>query len=144
MSKKITKEWRSLNDLQLSRRERRNKRKNKKQQKNEVPSYLKSEPIRKDANGNVIQKPTEEKPKKKRRYETYQNYLDSKKWKNKRSKILKRDNFKCVHCGGNATHVHHKKYSQWGKENLKNLESVCKKCHEIVHEIHEPEMPEFT
>ena len=62
-------------------------------------------------------------------------YLKSDAWKRKRFVVLKRDNWKCVHCGQKATQVHHKRYAQKniGKEPIEWLESVCKSCHERLH-----------
>ena len=71
-----------------------------------------------------------------RRRDYYRNvYLKSDAWKRKRYVVLKRDNWKCVHCGAKATQVHHKRYAKYqiGKEPIKWLESVCKPCHESFH-----------
>lgn len=74
--------------------------------------------------------------KRKRRHNYYRNvYLKSDAWKRKRYVVLKRDNWKCVHCGNRATQVHHKRYARKriGKEPIKWLESVCRPCHEFIH-----------
>ena len=74
--------------------------------------------------------------KRQRRIDYYRNvYLKSDAWKRKRYVVLKRDNWKCVHCGNRATQVHHKRYAKYniGKEPIKWLESVCKSCHESLH-----------
>ncbi len=43
------------------------------------------------------------------RRDYYRNhYLKSEAWKRKRFIVLKRDNWRCVFCGGHATQVHHK------------------------------------
>ena len=71
-----------------------------------------------------------------RRRDYYRNeYLKSDAWKRKRYVVLKRDNWRCVYCGGRATHVHHKKYAKHniGKEPIDWLESVCKSCHDSRH-----------
>ncbi len=64
------------------------------------------------------------------------NYLKSDAWSRKRYVVLKRDNWKCVFCGGKATQVHHKKYAKAniGKEPIEWLVSVCKKCHDAQHQ----------
>jgi hypothetical protein len=64
------------------------------------------------------------------------NYLKSDAWSRKRYVVLKRDNWKCVFCGGKATQVHHKKYAKTniGKEPIEWLVSVCKKCHDAQHQ----------
>ena len=71
-----------------------------------------------------------------KRTEYYRNvYLKSDEWQRKRYVVLKRDNWCCVYCGGNATEVHHKKYARKniGKEPISWLVSVCKACHESKH-----------
>ena len=73
--------------------------------------------------------------KRKARTERYHNYLKSDDWQRKRSVVLKRDHFRCVYCGKNATQVHHKKYAKHkiGKEPIKLLVSVCAECHKKRH-----------
>jgi 5-methylcytosine-specific restriction endonuclease McrA len=74
--------------------------------------------------------------KRKRRRSYYRNvYLHSDEWKRKRYVVLKRDNWRCVYCGGYATQVHHKKYAKYniGKEPIKWLVSICDACHEAKH-----------
>jgi len=62
-------------------------------------------------------------------------YLKSEAWQRKRYIVLKRDNWKCVHCGSRATQVHHKRYApiNIGKEPIEWLESVCNPCHNSIH-----------
>ncbi|HEY9001262.1 MAG TPA: hypothetical protein VIM89_07905 [Mucilaginibacter sp.] len=71
----------------------------------------------------------------KRRRDYYRDYLKSDAWKRKRYVVLKRDNWRCVYCGGRATQVHHTKYAKYniGREPIEWLVSVCKDCHELVH-----------
>jgi 5-methylcytosine-specific restriction endonuclease McrA len=74
--------------------------------------------------------------KRKQRREYYRNdYLKSEAWKRKRYVVLKRDNWRCVYCGGRATQVHHKRYAKYniGKEPIEWLVSVCKSCHDKQH-----------
>lgn len=74
--------------------------------------------------------------KRKQRRDYYRNvYLKSDEWQRKRYVVLKRDNWRCVYCGGRATQVHHKKYAKYniGKEPIKWLVSVCKSCHDAQH-----------
>jgi 5-methylcytosine-specific restriction endonuclease McrA len=74
--------------------------------------------------------------KRKRRRDYYRdNYLKSDEWQRKRYVVLKRDNWRCVYCGGRATQVHHKKYAKRniGKEPIKWLVSICKSCHDSKH-----------
>lgn len=73
----------------------------------------------------------------KQRQDYYINdYLKSEAWKRKRYVVLKRDNWRCVFCGGKATQVHHKRYAKYniGKEPIEWLVSVCKKCHDAQHQ----------
>jgi hypothetical protein len=72
-----------------------------------------------------------------RRRDYYRNdYLKSDAWQRKRYVVLRRDNWKCVYCGGRATQVHHKKYARRniGKEPIEWLVSVCKPCHDLQHQ----------
>ncbi|WP_033958416.1 HNH endonuclease [Psychroserpens jangbogonensis] len=76
------------------------------------------------------------KRKRKDRRDYYRNvYLKSDAWQRKRFVVLRRDNWRCVHCGSKATQVHHKRYARIniGKEPIKWLESVCKPCHKEIH-----------
>jgi len=71
--------------------------------------------------------------KRKQRRDYYRNdYLKSEAWKRKRYVVLKRDNWRCVYCGGRATQVHHKRYTKYniGKEPIEWLVSICKSCHD--------------
>jgi hypothetical protein len=73
----------------------------------------------------------------KQRRDYYRNhYLKSEAWKRKRYVVLKRDNWRCVYRGGEATQVHHKKYAKYniGKEPIEWLVSVCKSCHDKQHD----------
>jgi len=70
------------------------------------------------------------------RREYYRNvYLKSEAWKRKRYLVLKRDNWRCVYCGGRATQVHHTRYAKRniGKEPIEWLVSICKNCHDSKH-----------
>src|SRR5580698_10371389 len=74
--------------------------------------------------------------KRKQRRDYYNNvYLKSDAWQRKRYVVLKRDNWRCVYCGGRATQVHHKKYAKYniGREPIDWLVSVCKNCHDSIH-----------
>lgn len=70
---------------------------------------------------------------------TYSQQLLTEKWKNKRMKILCRDEFKCTVCKSTKKlQVHHTKY-MFGKlawqypDNW--LVTLCEKCHKKVHKI---------
>lgn len=70
------------------------------------------------------------------RRDYYRNvYLKSEEWKRKRFVVLKRDNWRCVYCGGRATQVHHTRYAKRniGKEPIEWLVSICKTCHDSKH-----------
>ncbi len=72
----------------------------------------------------------------KQRRDYYRNvYLKSEAWQRKRYVVMKRDNWRCVYCGGRATQVHHKRYAKYniGKEPIEWLVSVCKPCHDNQH-----------
>jgi len=72
----------------------------------------------------------------KRRRDYYRDvYLKSEAWKRKRYVVLRRDNWRCVYCGGCATQVHHTRYAKWniGKEPIEWLVSICKPCHDSKH-----------
>ena len=71
----------------------------------------------------------------KRRRDYYRDYLQSDEWKRKRYVVLKRDNWRCVYCGGRATQVHHAKYAKYniGREPIDWLVSICKDCHDSIH-----------
>jgi hypothetical protein len=62
-------------------------------------------------------------------------YLKSDAWMRKRFVVLRRDNWRCVYCGGRATQVHHKRYARKniGKESIEWLVSVCRPCHDAQH-----------
>ena len=70
------------------------------------------------------------------RRDYYRNvYLKSDAWQRKRYVVLKRDNWRCVYCGNQATQVHHTRYAKRniGKEPIEWLVSVCRTCHESKH-----------
>lgn len=74
--------------------------------------------------------------KRKQRRDYYRNvYLKSDEWQRKRYVVFKRDNWRCVYCGGRATQVHHKRYAKYniGKEPIEWLVSICKPCHDKQH-----------
>jgi 5-methylcytosine-specific restriction endonuclease McrA len=66
----------------------------------------------------------------------YKNYLESTKWRAKRLRVLRRDNFVCQKCKKQqATQVHHLTYKRIYNEPLTDLLSVCKDCHEKIHGV---------
>jgi 5-methylcytosine-specific restriction endonuclease McrA len=52
-----------------------------------------------------------------------------------RLEVLRRDNWRCQHCGRRENlEVHHKKMrSQAGDDSELNLITLCSTCHESVH-----------
>lgn len=67
-------------------------------------------------------------------------FYNSKRWKNTREYILKRDRYLCVQCGEPASEVHH--VIHLNSENIDdlnisigegNLISLCKDCHIKIH-----------
>lgn len=75
--------------------------------------------------------------------ETYDDLLQRKEWKDKRLKILKRDNYQCKYCHSNdSLNIHHKYYSIY-PTGLKvepwnypddALITLCEHCHHKLHE----------
>lgn len=75
--------------------------------------------------------------------DTYSDLPHTTEWRNKREKILKRDNYRCVYCGRRHVelHVHHKYYSAYPNGVLVDpwnypddaLITLCSYCHQRVH-----------
>lgn len=64
----------------------------------------------------------------------YPKYLASAEWREKRLKVLERDNYLCQSClTAKAQAVHHLTYRNVGCEPLFDLVSVCNNCHDIIH-----------
>ena len=62
-------------------------------------------------------------------------YLKSKEWKEKRKKVLQRDNYRCKKCGSKTNlHIHHISYKNIGKEPLDDLVTLCDNCHKKLHD----------
>lgn len=67
-------------------------------------------------------------------YLSYQEYLKSDIWKNKRTEIFILYDYKCYVCGDNKElHCHHKSYDRVGKELNEDLVPLCKLCHDFLH-----------
>jgi 5-methylcytosine-specific restriction endonuclease McrA len=64
----------------------------------------------------------------------YQNYLSSRRWKQIRARVLRRDQHKCRSCGDRATQVHHGSYdaATMRGERLDALYAICQPCHAAV------------
>ena len=77
-----------------------------------------------------------------RKPSSYSDLLNTEEWRNKRLKIIKRDNCRCVYCGNRFNlHVHHKYYSAYPNGVLVDpwnypddaLITLCAYCHQRVH-----------
>lgn len=70
------------------------------------------------------------------KYAKYVEYLKSVEWKNKREKVLVRDNNLCQECKNkSAEEVHHKTYDNLYDEPLEDLISLCRECHTEIHRV---------
>ena len=69
-------------------------------------------------------------------YDHYKQYIASSPvWKNKRARVLDRDNHQCRACHrARATQVHHLTYQHLFDEPLFELVSVCGTCHQRLHD----------
>lgn len=77
-----------------------------------------------------------------RKPSSYSDLLNTEEWRNKRLKIIKRDNCRCTYCGNRFhLHVHHKYYSAYPNGVLvypwnypdDALIILCAYCHQRVH-----------
>lgn len=60
-------------------------------------------------------------------------YLKSDEWKEKRKRILERDQGNCRCCGQKANDIHHITYARVYREKDTDLIAVCRNCHEKIH-----------
>lgn len=77
--------------------------------------------------------------------DTYSDLLHTVEWRNKRERILKRDNYRCVYCGRRHVklHVHHKYYSAYPNGVLVDpwnypddaLITLCAYHHQRIHAL---------
>lgn len=68
------------------------------------------------------------------RKQLYDQYLQSKEWKQKRSEVLFRDGYCCQLCGDEENlRVHHLTYNRVGNEALFDLVTLCSHCHANEH-----------
>ena len=64
----------------------------------------------------------------------YQEYLQSREWKQKRSEVLFRDGHSCQLCGDEEDlQIHHLTYNRVGDEALFDLVTLCSHCHAKEH-----------
>ena len=81
---------------------------------------------------NVAQK--KKKPQKKKRHISYQKYLESDEWRDRRNKRIDLDEHKCQICGARHNlEVHHLTYARIFNEDIDDLITLCDKCHRTVH-----------
>ena len=70
-------------------------------------------------------------------YSAYRKYLASQEWRALRKLALKRDSYKCQHCGyiGDRLQVHHLNYDGIYTMNfhVDQLQTLCNICHDEVH-----------
>jgi hypothetical protein len=67
----------------------------------------------------------------------YTNYINSARWRNIRTLMIKQAGGKCASCGAAGTpskplEVHHKTYERLGRESMSDLDVLCRPCHEIA------------
>ena len=68
-------------------------------------------------------------------WSSYDKYLSSKEWSDKRKLVFNRANNLCEGCLSNpAEEVHHINYEHVGNEFLFELVAVCSSCHNRLHE----------
>lgn len=65
----------------------------------------------------------------------YSEYLKSPEWRERRKKVLDRDNEECQLCKGKGSHVHHKTYQNIFNEPLEDLITLCRDCHDMFHKL---------
>ena len=64
-------------------------------------------------------------------FKSYNEYLQSDLWKEKRELILSIFNWECQKCGSKKRlEIHHKTYENVGNEKQRDVTVLCKKCHE--------------
>lgn len=69
-------------------------------------------------------------------YDTYDDYLASDKWREKRQRVLQRDGFKCFACGSDVDlNVHHLTYERIYQERIEDLVTLCRSCHRAYHVV---------
>lgn len=69
-------------------------------------------------------------------WQWYNAYLQTPQWRDRRRRVLERDNHLCTGCRlDDATQVHHLTCAHVGNELLFELTSVCDACHDIAHQL---------
>ena len=131
------KKIRSLREVTEAKRVKKNNRRIRKKnrgKKGDKPTgKLLEVLLAKVGKGKVVEK---KRKKNKSKYASYKEYLSSPEWKAKRSKVLRRANYKCEICKVNkAWQVHHNTYKRKYKERLGDLIAVCEDCHKGEHNL---------
>jgi hypothetical protein len=67
-------------------------------------------------------------------FKSYGEYLRSDLWRSIRGRVLSRDGQECYSCGGRATQVHHRQYSEAALrgDDLTEMRTICRPCHEEI------------
>ena len=76
------------------------------------------------------------------RKQKYYRSLKSRKWRNLREKVLKRDEYRCTTCGSKQSLVVHHTFYYWEYTEpweypLESLITLCDNCHDDFHKHHE-------
>ena len=67
-------------------------------------------------------------------YETYDQYLLSSEWREKREKALEEQGRRCCICGATDNlHVHHLAYVEVDGRDMSPVRVLCQSCHKRVH-----------
>lgn len=72
--------------------------------------------------------------------QSYQKYLATPAWRNRRNRSLKLASYRCQKCAaGRGLQVHHLTYDRIGREWDSDLEVLCESCHrgETVRQMHD-------
>jgi hypothetical protein len=74
----------------------------------------------------------------------YNDYLNTEHWKHFRKETLKFYNNRCVICSSEKNlNVHHKNYSNRGRETFNDVIVVCNKCHKEIHQMLDKRKEEY-
>jgi hypothetical protein len=80
-----------------------------------------------------------------RKPESYEKYINSQQWRNRRARFLKKHGLKCCICGNfGVIHVHHLTYERLGNERDSDLQVVCEQCHNGIHGGVHPNSQEYS
>lgn len=65
---------------------------------------------------------------------SYEAYLNSSLWEEKRQSAILRDGGKCRICNSGANlNAHHRTYDRFGNEDIEDLTTLCRACHAWFH-----------